>query len=576
MTRKTWLFLRDVWSLAKPYWFSEDRWAGRGLLLVIVALNLGQVYLSVVMNHWYNDFYNALQNLDEAAFYHQMLRFCVIAAIFIAVFIYRFYLGQVLQLRWRRWLTHRYIDAWLGDRAYYLMQLRRDAADNPDQRIADDIRMFIDQTLTLGISFMRETVSLVSFGIILWNLSGNQGFGLFGVEIPGYMLWAAFLYAVLGTWLTHLVGRPLVRLNFEQQRFEADFRYSLVRFRENTEGVALYGGERDETRVFHRRFGNVVANWWALMKRYKHMYLLTSTYGQAAVVFPFLVAAPRFFAKEIQLGDVMQIASAFGQVQSSLSWFIDAYASLTEWRATVDRLTGFRDAIARAHAGRAAEGPVVAQGAQDRLALDHLDVKLPDGTLLLKDVDETVRKGERVLVTGPSGSGKSTLFRAIAGIWPFGTGRVEVPGASVLFLPQKPYIPIGTLREVVCYPAAAARVPDEDVREALAAVQLGHLAGRLDEEGRWAMELSPGEQQRLAFARALLAKPDWLFLDEATASLDAPTEDAMYRLLRQRLPGTTVVSIGHRPSLAALHERHLEVRPAPGGGRLVRREAPAG
>ena len=555
-------FVKDTWGLARPYWFSEERWAGRGLLLVIIGLSLGQVWLNVVFNDWNGLFYNALQdkNLDE--FYHQMERFCMLAAIFIVIAVYQVYLNQMLQIRWRRWLTDRYLEDWLAEQAYYRLQIGGGPTDNPDQRIADDLDQFVESTLRLTLGLLSAVVTLVSFLGILWGLSGDLVVPLWGglsVTIPGYMVWIALIYAAIGSGLTQLIGRPLARLNFQQQRFEADFRFSLVRLRENAEGVALYRGEAVELATFRERFSHVVANWWGIMRCRKRLTWFTSGYAQAAVVFPYLVAAPRYFSGAIELGGLMQTANAFGQVQESLSWFVDAYVSVAEWRATVDRLTHFHTAV---HAARAAArlDPTIRRG-QDgaTLVLDGLTLTRPDGAPLVA-ADHRFAPGEAVLITGESGSGKSTLFRALAGLWPHGSGRIGLPaGARLLFLPQKPYLPIGTLARAVAYPAADGDYDPAALAEVLTAVGLPALAGRLDEVDHWGQRLSPGEQQRLAIARALLARPDWLFLDEATSACDGPAEARLHALLRQRLPHTTLISIGHRPSLAGHHERRLEV-----------------
>ena len=560
-TTKT--FLADLWGLAKPYWYSEERWAARGLLAVIVALNLGLVYVNVQLNQWNNDFYNTLQNKDMAEFFRQLMKFAAIATAYIVIAVYQLYLNQMLQIRWRRWLTAQYLAGWIGERTYYRLQLTDRGTDNPDQRIADDLAAFCDKTLNLTLGLMSSVVTLISFVSILWVLSGTLSIPLNGnhVDVPGYMVWVALLYAIAGTIFIHRIGRPLIGLNFNQQKFEANFRFSLVRFRENAESIALYAGEPDEIRGLQHRFTDVVANWWAIMKRQKSLTWFRAGYNQIATIFPFVVAAPRYFAGSIQLGGLMQTASAFGQVQDALSWFVNAYTQLAEWKATVDRLTTFRNATEHARLAALSDaGVTVARHPGASYGMRDVSIDLPGGQPLLAPFSIDFKPGVSVLVTGPSGSGKSTLFRALAGIWPFGRGTVAKPdGASVLFLPQKPYLIIGTLREQLCYPAAAATFADDELRAALAACKLEHLAGRLGEEQHWAQLLSGGEQQRVAIARALLHKPDWLFLDEATSALDEASEAALYQLIKDRLPHTTIVSIGHRATLRQFHQRRLEI-----------------
>ncbi len=561
MTAKLRAFLRDFWTLAAPYWSSEERWAARGLLLVVVCLSLGQVYLLVQLNTWNREFFDMFQAYEEASFGPLILRFAILAAIFITAAVYSAYLQQMLQIRWRRWLTDRYIGDWFEDRAYYRMRLADSGTDNPDQRIADDLRLFVDQSLTLSLGMLRQIVTLGSFVAILWTLSGTWSFTVAGVPLalPGFMVWAALGYSIVGTWLTHWIGKPLPRLNFDQQRYEADFRFGLVRVRESSEGIALYGGEPDEARRLSDRFGHVWRNWWEIMRRQKKLRAFTVGFDQAAVLFPYLVAAPRYFAKEITFGALTQTAQAFGRVQDALSFFVGAYIELADWKATVDRLITFRAALATMHAqARAGGGIELDPGDADGVVLRELTLALPGGETLLHAVDAKLTRGEAVLVSGPSGSGKSTLFRALAGIWPFGSGRIERPDtARCLFLPQKPYLPIGSLRGAVSYPSAEGTFPDTEVGRWLAECRLTHLVERLDEPDHWEQRLSPGEQQRLAFARALLHKPQWLFLDEASSALDAENESHLYQLLATELPGTTVVSIGHRAAIERFHRRKL-------------------
>ena len=556
---------REFTRIAVPYFRSEDGRAGRILLVAVIALQLFQVWLNVRFNTWYKTFYDALQNKDWDTFIWQLGVFSVLAAFFIVSAVYQIYLQQWLQIRWRRWLTTKYLGRWLGGGIHYRMRLKGDSADNPDQRIADDIKQFINNTLDIGISLLGSIVTLVSFVVILWNLSastplviGSQSF-----NIPGYLVWAALIYAVLGTWVTHLVGKPLIKLNFDQQRYEADFRFSLVRLRENAEEVTLLSGERAEKERLLDRFGRVVGNWYGIMQRTKRLTFLTAGYSQVAVIFPFIVVSPLYFAGSMMLGGLMQIASAFGQVQGALSFFVKAYSDIADWKAVLNRLAGF-DASMDWAKGLDTEAPrvqLVSDGGT-AMAAEELTVSLPTGEEIVHASGLAIGPAERVLVTGPSGSGKTSLFRALGGVWPFGAGTIRIPqGAKLLVLPQRPYLPLGTLRGALAYPGPDDAFTPDEIDDVLDATGLSHLREALDETAYWADRLSMGEQQRLSIARALLQKPDWLFLDEATAAIDEPAEGMLYRLMLERLPDAAIVSIGHRSSLVVFHERFLALKP---------------
>jgi len=571
-------FLGRVWHLSRPYWRSEERWRARGLLAAILVLTLGLVYLAVLFNSWNREFYNSLEQKDFKDFTDLLLYFSLLAGIYIAAAVYKTYLTQMLEMRWRVWLTRQYLGEWLDRQVYYRMELAGQRTDNPDQRIADDLRMFTAGTLTLSLDLLTSAVTLVSFVAILWNISGPLSFaiGTHDVTIPGYMVWVAAGYAVAASVLTYFIGRPLIKLYFQKERREADFRFSMVRLRENAEGVALYHGEAPEQQGLLSRFELIRQNWWSLMHYTKRLSYFTAGYRQIAIVFPFVVAAPRFFSGAITLGGLTQIASAFGEVQGALSWFVNAYGSLAEWKASVDRLLTFKLALEQAtREAEAAGGVQVASGDARSITVQHLELALPaaDGAArrtLLADTSFAIEPGSRTLITGPSGSGKTTLFRALAGIWPYGRGTVKIPkGARVLFLPQKPYLPLGSLRDVVTFPAEPGTFEDADIQRRLADCRLEHFAGRLDEENNWALVMSGGEQQRLAIARALLNRPDWLFLDEATASLDEAVETHLYALLHEQLPSTALVSIAHRPTVAAYHDRRWRLEPGIGAMRLA-------
>ncbi len=560
-------FLHALWALTRPYWQSEEKWIARGLLLAILALNLFQVYMQVQFNSWYNGFYNALQTKNYPQFQQQIVQFSWMAGIYILAGGYLIYLTMLLQMRWRRWLTEKFFDQWLDHRTYYRMELTQSGSDNPDQRLTEDIRTFTGQTLSLAFQLLRQFVTLVSFVGILWTLSGPLAVEVAGStwNIPGYMLWAVLLYSIVGTWLTHKVGRPLTQLNFDQQRYEADLRFNLIRLRENAEGVALYAGETDEKRGLLERFQSVWSNWLSLMTYRKRLSWFTVSYEQAAVIFPFVVAAPRYFSGVIQLGELMQTNSAFGRVQDALSWFITSYSELAEWRASVNRLLSFHATMNRLGATSVSgTGITSSRGRVSGITAQDLALALPDGKPLIAPVSITLTAGQHTILRGPSGTGKSTWFRALAGIWPFGKGNITLPeGASILFLPQKPYLPMGSLRAVVSYPVGPGRFTDADIGAALEHCRLGHLVAQLDKVQSWDLSLSPGEQQRLAIARALLIRPDWLFMDEATAALDEHTERELYTALRRELPDTTLISIAHKPTVTDYHQYAIDLIPGP-------------
>ncbi len=556
MNRK---FLTDFWHLLREYWRSEEKWQARGLLAVVVFLTLGGVAIAVLLNQWYNTFYNALQAYDYEQFWLLIGRFLVLAFIHIALAVYAIYLRQMLQIKWRTWMTKQYLSRWMNSQVYYKMQILGDDTDNPDQRIAEDINQFVSLTLQLSLGFLKQAVMLVVFVMILWNLSGEitVPVGSYEFTVSGYMVWLSLLYAIVGTWLTHKVGRKLIWLNYDQQRYEADFRFSMMRVRENSESIAFYRGEMPEQTGFSERFAQVVKNYWALMRREKTLTWFTTSYSQLAIIMPLLLAAPRYFSGSIQLGGLMQISSAFGNVQDAMSFFVNSYTSLAQWTAVVKRLTGFTEHMTRVDAVKSQAD--ISFG-REALGIEGLDLVLPGGEVLLEQLTLKFSPGERILITGESGAGKSTLLRSLAGIWPFANGQLQLPAAQdCLFLPQRPYLPLGSLRRALLYPKTAASVSEGEIREILQLCQLDKFASRLDEIADWSRILSLGEQQRLAFARILLVKPQWIFMDEASSALDEPMEKYLYELLQARLPESSIISIGHRSTLLAQHERQLRL-----------------
>ncbi|EPL13574.1 MAG: ABC transporter ATP-binding protein [Pseudomonadales bacterium RIFCSPLOWO2_12_60_38] len=551
-------FFRRTWAMITPYWRSEEKGRAWLLLAAVIGLSLFSVAISVWINHWYKDFYNALEKKDTAAFWQLIGYFGGIAAVAILGAVYRLYLTQMLTIRWRAWLTEKHFSRWLAHKNYYQLE-QGGYTDNPDQRISEDLNNFTSGTLSLGLGLLRNVVSLVSFSIILWGVSGS--IEVFGITIPGYMFWCALLYAAVGSWLTHLIGRRLIGLSNQQQRFEADLRFSMVRVRENAESIALYNGEPNERQRLSTRFGKVWQNFWDIMKVSKRLTFFTAGYSQIAIIFPFIVAAPRYFTGKIELGELMQINSAFGNVQENFSWFINAYSELATWRATSDRLLSFQQAMSD---NEQCTPAIDVRPEGERLVIKDLGMDLADGRHLLTDADMTVEPGERVMLSGRSGSGKSTLLRAMGHLWPAGHGSIRLPATRYLFLPQKPYLPIGTLKAVLSYPQDDSVYPAERYAQVLETCRLPHMVNRLDEANHWQRMLSPGEQQRLAFARALLFAPRWLYMDEATSAMDEEDEATLYQALIDELPGLSIVSVGHRSSLKRFHGRHVRID----GGRL--------
>lgn len=569
-------FLTAFWRLFKGYWKSGEKKQARLLLATVVGLNFALVYLLVQINAWYNEFYNSLQAYKWELFWPLIGKFAALAFIHIAIAVYAIYLRQLLQLRWRTWMTNEYLASWLKDGAYYRLKLYDSDMDNPDQRIQEDINQFVNITLQLLLGFLKQLTTLGAFGVVLWNLSGalDIPLGSAVLQLPGYMLWFSLLYSIIGTVLAHKVGRRLISLNFDQQRYEADFRFSMTRVRENSESVAFYKGEAAEGLTFADRYRLVVENFRRLMTQTKLLNFYANGYAQLAIIVPIIMCAPRYFGGSMQLGGLMQTISAFGRVQDALSYFVDAYDAIAQLVAVTYRLTSFTDHLETVSAAAPAlrqEAPPA--GSPDELAVREVSVALPNGGILLKNLSFTLSRGRRLLITGGSGSGKSTLLRSLAGLWPYSSGQISWPPADrLMFLPQRPYLPLGTLRQAILYPSTVEGKKDIDetaLHRLMELTELSHFIGRLDAADDWSRIMSLGEQQRVAFLRVLIARPQWAFLDESTSALDEPREERLYALLKEQLPDMGLISVGHRSTLFAIHDRELHLT---GDGSCTSRE----
>ncbi|MDD3265558.1 MAG: ABC transporter ATP-binding protein/permease [Burkholderiales bacterium] len=549
---------KDCWNLAKPYWASNEKWRAIALVSVVIILNLLTVYMSVLLNKWNNSFYDSIQQYDKERFFSLLLTFTYYAFTSMFFQVCSYLCQKVLYIRWRKWLNTYYLDKWFYKEAYYKSRFIGNI-DNPDQRISQDIGGFINTVLSLTLGFISNVVTLFSFVFILYNLSGALSFTLFNhhIVIDGYMVWVAIIYAFVGTYITFKIGRPIIRLNFIQEAVEATFRFGLMRVREYSENIAFYHGEKQEKQNLQNKFGNVIENFMAIMYRQIKLDIFSSVYGQIAIIFPILVASPRYFAKIIKLGDLMQISSAFGRVQGALSFFMDAYGSLAGLRATMDRLQGFTSITEKA-----AELPQLEKQEikQNYLSVENLSIHLPNnGRQLINNLSFAANSGDRLFIKGRSGSGKTTIFRALSGLWPYSTGQIyKASDKTELFVGQQTYIPNVTLREAISYPLTV--IPDDvTINNIMEKCSISHLQEYLDQELEWHKILSLGEQQRVSFARVLLNKPDIIYLDEATSAMDEEMEEQLYSLLVEELPNSAILSIGHRSTLAKFHTQEINL-----------------
>lgn len=554
--RNPFIWAKDAWQLAAPYWKSKNKYKSLALIGLVVACNLLVIYFAVLFNKWYNVFYNAIQTYDKVGFINAIYRFCFLAFFYIAFQIFAYYFRKILEIRWREWLTHYYLSRWFDKKAYYKMQFIKNITDNPDQRISEDVNNFIVLFLNITLGLMNSLVTLASFMVILWEISGVFAFEIASHKfaIPGYMVWIALVYAILGTYFTFKIGKPIIKLEYQKQAYEADFRFGLMGIREHSENIAFYDGEEKESSRLVSKFSNVVKNFIGLIHRQIKIDLFGIGYAQLAVIFPIVVAAPRYFAKQIQLGALMQILSAFGQVQDSLSYFVTSYTSLSTFRAIMDRLHGFDVAVEESL--DLTRIPV--QPGEKYLEIKNLSINLPTGKMLMTEISALLNSGDRLLIRGRSGSGKTTLLRTIAGLWHFATGEIyQKSNLSSLFIAQKPYLPIGTLKEAICYPKMHSLPHDDVVISLLKQCGLGNLVYGLHLTANWSSKLSIGEQQRVAFCRVFVNEPDVVYLDEATSALDEETEELMYQILQENLPRSAIISIGHRSTIRKWHNQEF-------------------
>jgi vitamin B12/bleomycin/antimicrobial peptide transport system ATP-binding/permease protein len=553
--------LRKGWKMASAYWFSNESASAWLLLLSAIGLNMVLVYITVELNLWQGNFYLVIQNMNQGGFIDAIVKYGLWVLLLIVVKGYQIYFRMLLHIHWRRWLTDRYLSQWLQNKTYYQLQLTNsNFADNPDQRISEDVDLFVSITLRLTLDLLNDMITICSFLVILWNISGvvSFSFSTFNFTIYGYLVWTALAYAMIGTYCTFRLGRPLVKLDYDQQRYEADFRFSLMRIRENAESIALYDGENQEKENCLQRFKYIVDNFTKIIAVRKQLMWLTTGYSHISVIFAIAMASPRYFRGQIHLGQMFQIIDAYNYVQTGFSFIIDSFTRLAQWRAVINRLNSFLLCIDTAKMEKLAQEKQMVNKQKGEFSIRNVSISQPDGHNLVNALNVHLNPGERLIITGPSGCGKSTLLRTFAGLWPFATGCIDIPyKGRIMFVPQKPYMPIDKLRKVLLYSGSQRQVADHELMDVLKDCRLAHLAEQLDEIRDWGQILSLGEQQRIAFARILLLKPEWLFLDEATSALDEATEKIVYERVLKILPRTSIVSVGHRKTIFPYHKNCL-------------------
>ena len=544
---------KQFWMFASGYLSPKRSIKPLLFFVLIVTLTLFSVRLSLVHSTWYNNMYTALQEFNQTVFWEQMILFCFIAGFSVAAALISYYLNQRFSINWIEWLNTELLEKWMDKRAYYKSQYIGNNLDNPDQRIQQDIQSYVKTTLSLSTGVIDAVTSMISYTILLWGLAGPMS--LLGIEIPRAMVYLVFAYVIFTTLIAFWLGKPLIRLNFANEKLNANYRYSLIRVKEYAESIAFYAGEKVEKSRLYKQFRAVIDNMWDIVFRALKFSGFNLVVSQISVVFPLLIQVGRYFEKQIKLGDLMQTLQVFGKLHSNLSFFRNTYDSFAEYKATLDRLTGFHYSVEAAQKQSKTD---ITDHPTD-VIFQHLSVKSPMGKILIKDLNLTLTQGNSLLIQGQSGVGKTTLLRTIAGLWSYAEGKIFCPQHNTLFLSQRPYLPQGNLLTALYYPDTTENVDLAKITRILERVQLAHLQDRLEQEQDWSRILSLGEQQRLAFARLLLHKPKVAFLDEASASLDEGMEHAMYRLISEELPNTTIISVGHRSTLVPLHQQQLEL-----------------
>jgi vitamin B12/bleomycin/antimicrobial peptide transport system ATP-binding/permease protein len=553
-------------KLGKSYWVSERRWEARILLGAAIALTLGSVFMFVQLNEWNGQLFTALQNFNKKALFPLAVKFLIILFGIITVGAYCQYLSQLLQIKWREWMTQSMLNQWIKTRNHYFIQFAKKPLENPDQRISEDVREFVELSLNLSLGLLKQMVTLMSFIKILWTMSGSLNFKIFNVQIviPGYLVIGSLFYAIIGSILTHRIGKKLSQINYEQEQYEADFRFNLARFRENTESITLSRAEDYEVSFALKKFLLIRENFKALINKQKQLGYFTNLFGNASQLVPLLLVTPQYFSRSIDLGGLMQTINSFGRVEQALSWFVHNYVEWSRWKAVVLRLEGFSNSIEQAHdlQMKLKSEMNYSEGSSD-IHVQIPRLSLPADQSLLQNIYFSLPKGKSLLLYGTSGCGKSTLLRAICGVWPFTRGEVNLPSMEkMMIIPQRSYLPMDTLRAVILYPKSSQSSPvlsDQEWLGLLSMVNLEHLQARLDHLENWSQVLSPGEQQRIALLRIFIQKPDYLFLDEATSALDEMTQSRIYSLIKQRFPQMTIISIAHRNSLFQVHDLHFDV-----------------